>query len=110
VRLVGLGPRRARIAYSIAAATSLSDAELQELAPLLHDRMIEAPLYALEAAGQLFVQGDPRKMKSVDVLQGGRAALSDANASLVLALSRMRSTTSSRISKSSGAIPTTSNL
>ncbi len=75
------------IAYAIAARSPLSDLELRALAPLLHDRMTEAPLYAYEEAARLFTHGEPRKLASIDVLNGGRAALAQANVSLGLALS-----------------------
>jgi phosphoribosylformylglycinamidine synthase len=75
------------IAYTITAAQPLDAQALQHLAPLLHDRMTEAPLYSYDDARRLFAQGAPRKMNSVDVLQGGRTALAQANTLLGLALS-----------------------
>ncbi|HYM35961.1 MAG TPA: phosphoribosylformylglycinamidine synthase, partial [Steroidobacteraceae bacterium] len=75
------------IAYFISASSALSTKELEQLAPLLHDRMIEAPLYSYDDAGRLFAHGEPRTMKTVDVLGGGRAALVIANNELGLALS-----------------------
>jgi phosphoribosylformylglycinamidine synthase len=75
------------IAYSIATSSPLDRAALQQLAPLLHDRMVEAALFAYDDANRLFAHGEPRKLSSVDVLSGGRAALVQANAALGLALS-----------------------
>jgi phosphoribosylformylglycinamidine synthase len=75
------------IAYYVTADTALTPEQLQTLAPLLHDRMIEAPLYVLDDAQKLFAHGEPRKLASVDVLGGGRDALVKANSDLGLALS-----------------------
>ncbi len=75
------------VAYSIAAERPLTPQALQLLAPLLHDRMTEAALFAYQDAERLFVHGEPRKLATVDVLNGGRAALVQANAALGLALS-----------------------
>ncbi len=75
------------IAYRIVGSSDLDRASLTRLAADLHDRMIEAPLFDLADAEKLFAQGEPRAMKSIDVLSGGRAALVEANAALGLALS-----------------------
>jgi phosphoribosylformylglycinamidine synthase len=75
------------IAYSIVSEHALDDAALRQLGPLLHDRMIEATLFNFDDAAKLFAHGEPRKVGSVDVLGGGRAALAHANAALGLALS-----------------------
>lgn len=57
------------------------------LAPLLHDRMTEVVLGSLEAAEALFAQPEPKPLIIVDVLGGGKAALSEANSTQGLALS-----------------------
>ncbi len=75
------------IAYSIIADPSLDAAALQHLAPPLHDRMIEAPLFAYDEAQTLFAHGKRRELQSIDVLVGGRTALAKANSDLGLALS-----------------------
>jgi len=75
------------IAYSIAADQPLDRQALMQLAPLLHDRMIEATLFAYDEAERLFAHGEPRKLTAVDILGGGRAALTQANTALGLALS-----------------------
>jgi phosphoribosylformylglycinamidine synthase len=75
------------IAYSISASEPLDRTALARLAPDLHDRMIEAPLFAFDEAARLFAHGAPRKMTSIDVLGGGRNALAQANDALGLALS-----------------------
>ncbi|MBU2477520.1 MAG: phosphoribosylformylglycinamidine synthase, partial [Gammaproteobacteria bacterium] len=77
------------IAYriSLAGGRALSDHERTLLLPLLHDRMTETVLAAVEEAEALFRTADPAPLTSVDILLGGRAALVAANASLGLALS-----------------------
>ena len=75
------------IAYFIVADRTLDRTALQQLAPTLHDRMIEAPFFDYNDAQKMFAHGEPRKLTSVDVLGGGRAALVQANTSLGLALS-----------------------
>ncbi|WP_347279197.1 phosphoribosylformylglycinamidine synthase [Plasticicumulans sp.] len=57
------------------------------LAPLVHDRMVEAVLADDDDPAVLFTQAEPRPLASVDVLGGGREALVAANRSLGLALS-----------------------
>jgi phosphoribosylformylglycinamidine synthase len=69
------------------AGVSLSEEARQVLAGLLHDRMTETVLGALDDADKLFVHMDPQPLTSVDILAGGRAALEAANRSLGLALS-----------------------
>ena len=50
----------------------LSKAEHAVLLPLLHDRMTESVLHALDSAAQkIFQHGVPQPLTSVDILQGG---------------------------------------
>jgi len=72
------------IDYRVTAAP-LPRARLTALAPLLLDRMVEAPLYALEDAAVLFTQAEPRPLRPIS-LAGGRADLERANRELGLAL------------------------
>ena len=53
----------------------------------LHDRMTESVLDDEREAARLFSHQAPRKLESVDILKGGKAALIKANLSLGLALS-----------------------
>jgi phosphoribosylformylglycinamidine synthase len=55
--------------------------------PLLHDRMTESVLRSLDEAKGLFAHFAPQPLTSVDILQGGRNALVQANVELGLALS-----------------------
>ncbi|WP_462150754.1 phosphoribosylformylglycinamidine synthase [Pseudoalteromonas xiamenensis] len=65
------------IAYYVEGA--LNEAQLSDVAKLVHDRMTESTHATLEAAGQLFRVETPRPMSSVDILSGGRDALAKAN-------------------------------
>ncbi|MDX5374073.1 MAG: phosphoribosylformylglycinamidine synthase [Pseudomonadaceae bacterium] len=72
------------IAYYVSG--ELSDADRQAVASLLHDRMTQLVLGALEEAAGLFSHAQPKPLTAVDVLGGGRAALEQANVQLGLAL------------------------
>ncbi|WP_153110823.1 phosphoribosylformylglycinamidine synthase [Propionivibrio limicola] len=65
----------------------LCEATFPHVAALLHDRMIEAVLTDFEQTSELFRHFAPKPMTSVDLLNGGREALVEANARLGLALS-----------------------
>ena len=65
----------------------LERATVDRILPLLHDRMTESVLTSADDAQSLFRQADPAPFVSVDVLQGGRAALERANGELGMALS-----------------------
>lgn len=65
---------------------TLSDEQLAQVAALLHDRMTESVLFDLAGAQALFTELPPQAMAHVDVLQGGRAALENANTAWGLAL------------------------
>ncbi|XQE68034.1 phosphoribosylformylglycinamidine synthase [Pseudomonas sp. P3C3] len=72
------------IAYYVSG--ELSAADQQAVAAVLHDRMTQLVLGALEEAAGLFSHAEPKPLTAVDVLGGGRAALEKANAELGLAL------------------------
>ncbi len=74
------------VAYYVEDAP-LDDARRQAVGALLHDRMTEVMLPGLEAAEILFEHAEPRPMTTVDVLEGGREALLQADRALGLALS-----------------------
>ena len=76
------------IAYYIKKGdgNEMSDAELASILPLIHDRMIEAVFLSLDEAEGLFQQEEPRPLRSVDILGGGRDALAVANRDWGLAL------------------------
>ncbi|WP_070885523.1 phosphoribosylformylglycinamidine synthase [Pseudomonas argentinensis] len=72
------------IAYYVAG--ELSDADVQQVAALLHDRMTQLVLSNLQDAAKLFSHAEPKPLTAVDILGGGRAALEKANVELGLAL------------------------
>ena len=72
------------IAYYVSG--ELSEADKAAVAALLHDRMTQLVLSALEDAAALFSHAEPKPLTAVDVLGGGRAALEQANRDLGLAL------------------------
>ncbi|MCP5197788.1 MAG: phosphoribosylformylglycinamidine synthase [Gammaproteobacteria bacterium] len=75
------------VAYYLAFERSPNDRELAALKPLLHDRMTEAVLEPGDDPAVLFVQAKPAPLATVDILGGGRAALTVADRELGLALS-----------------------
>ncbi|USX24345.1 phosphoribosylformylglycinamidine synthase [Oxalobacteraceae bacterium OTU3CINTB1] len=72
---------------SIGAPKKLSDAEVQTVAALLHDRMTESVLRSSEEAAGLFRTLDAKPLESVDVIGMGKNALEKANMDLGLAMS-----------------------
>ncbi|MFZ4536739.1 phosphoribosylformylglycinamidine synthase [Propionivibrio sp.] len=76
------------IAYRIESAKGgLSADQRTQISTLLHDRMTEAVLGDFEQTSELFRHFPPKPMASIDLLQGGREALVEANSRLGLALS-----------------------
>ena len=73
------------VAYYVEAST-LTDAQWQQVAAELHDRMMETVFASLEEATQLFVHHEPAPVQSVDLQGRGRVALEEANTRLGLAL------------------------
>jgi phosphoribosylformylglycinamidine synthase len=74
------------IAFHIDTAAPLSDAHVQMLDALLHDRMTQAVLADHAAARALFDRSEPRPLQSVDILGRGKGALVEANQQMGLAL------------------------
>ncbi|RYF34029.1 MAG: phosphoribosylformylglycinamidine synthase, partial [Comamonadaceae bacterium] len=64
----------------------IADEQLTAVAALLHDRMTESVLPAIEGAAALFAELPAQPMAQVDVLAGGRTALVEANSAFGLAL------------------------
>ncbi|WP_028989314.1 phosphoribosylformylglycinamidine synthase [Thermithiobacillus tepidarius DSM 3134] len=67
--------------------SALTSAERAALLPLIHDRMTEMVVDDLADAEGLFRHAEPAPLQTVDVLNGGRAALAQANLAWGLALS-----------------------
>ena len=70
-----------------AGGKPLHDEQRRALLPLIHDRMTESVLDGFDAAAALFRHIEPRPLASVDLLDGGREALAQANITMGLALS-----------------------
>ncbi|MGO2369829.1 MAG: phosphoribosylformylglycinamidine synthase, partial [Serratia sp. (in: enterobacteria)] len=73
------------LAFYVKAPT-LTEAQWQQLAVLLHDRMMETVFSSLQQAEQLFAQHQPAPYQAIDMLGEGRSALEQANIKLGLAL------------------------
>ena len=63
-----------------------SQVQLQQIADLLHDRMTESVMYDRASVSALFAELRAAPLAQVDVLQGGKAALQQANIEFGLAL------------------------
>ena len=76
------------VAYVFATAdgAALTDHQLALIKPLIHDRMVEQVIDSIEDADALFVQAEPAPLSTVDILSGGRDALTRANQDQGLAL------------------------
>ena len=75
------------IAYALESPVALSEQQLNELLPLLHDRMTETVLPGNTDVGRLFATHEPAALQCVELLEKGKPALEHANAVLGLALS-----------------------
>ncbi|MFA3790664.1 phosphoribosylformylglycinamidine synthase [Aliiglaciecola sp. SL4] len=73
-------------AYYLKFAAQLSQSQHAELQQILHDRMTEAVMSDFDQVKTLFVEESPKPYSSVDVIKGGREALSVANVEMGLAL------------------------
>jgi len=74
------------VAYYIQASETLDQEQRDLITAELHDRMVEAVLTEVDAAQALFVEDKPAPLTTVDILNGGREALVNANTDLGLAL------------------------
>ncbi|HAW92073.1 TPA: phosphoribosylformylglycinamidine synthase, partial [Candidatus Azambacteria bacterium] len=74
------------MAYYIESSRALSASEVAAVSGLLHDRMMEVVFTELNQAEALFQRAAPAQLSSVDIINGGRQALSNANMSMGLAL------------------------
>jgi phosphoribosylformylglycinamidine synthase len=72
--------------FQMQDGAALSDAARAAALPLIHDRMTEVVLGALDDAQLLFSHFPPRPLATIPLLAKGRAALVAANAELGLAL------------------------
>ena len=74
-------------AYHLRGKGQESALATRRISVLLHDRMTESVLDAIDAARALFHHVAPQPLSTVDILGGGKAALVVANSELGLALS-----------------------
>ena len=74
------------IVYTLSLSAQLAPDELSRVDSLLHDRMTQSVLDGVQQAESLFQRAEPQEMKSIDLLEKGRAALEQANTALGLAL------------------------
>ena len=73
--------------FEIATSKELLGEEIDELVPLLHDRMTETCLGDFPEESMLFAEHTPRPLRTVALGKSGRSALERANTELGLALS-----------------------
>ncbi|CAM3598407.1 Phosphoribosylformylglycinamidine synthase [Vibrio aerogenes CECT 7868] len=73
-------------AYYVESSSELSEAQVNLVKGLIHDRMMEIVCFEMNQAASLFTVADPAPMTPVDILGGGRQALEAANTALGLAL------------------------
>ena len=75
------------IAFYVETKSALSSADDATLKAAIHDRMTETVLSNLNDAEKLYHHAEPKPFSSIDILQGGKAALESANSDMGLALS-----------------------
>jgi len=85
-RVERLTEYRLTMKSGLLSTAKLSEAQLGQVAALLHDRMTESAMPSRDEAAALFTALEPEPMAHVDVLGGGRAALVNANKTWGLAL------------------------
>ena len=74
------------LVYYFELTQPLDKKTTEKLTALLHDRMMETVVRKAAEAEVLFRQQEPKPLKIVDILNGGRSALESANVELGLAL------------------------
>ena len=74
------------LVYYFELTQPLDEKTTEKLTALLHDRMMETVVRKAADAEVLFRQQEPKPLKIVDILNGGRSALESANVELGLAL------------------------
>lgn len=73
-------------AYYIEVDKTLTSAQLMDVKAILHDRMMEVVFDDVEHAQTLFQVAEPKPYSEIDLINGGAAALKQANIDLGLAL------------------------
>ncbi|MDW5441532.1 phosphoribosylformylglycinamidine synthase [Polaromonas sp. SM01] len=77
---------RLTLKSGIFSKTALTDAQHEQVAALLHDRMTESVMESRAQAAGLFTELQGAPLQTIDVLKGGQAALEAANSEFGLAL------------------------
>ena len=77
---------RLSLASGLFSKDALTGAEREQVAALLHDRMVESVMPDRAQAAGLFTELQGAPMQTIDVLAGGKAALEAANSEFGLAL------------------------
>jgi phosphoribosylformylglycinamidine synthase len=73
--------------FELSNEASLTDDQIEQVKPLLHDRMTEVVIRKDAEAKALFSSAEPAALNHVDILVGGKSALVKANSEMGLALS-----------------------
>jgi len=75
------------IHYRLDCSAPLDESARRAVAALLHDRMTETVLADVASAAVIFARHQPARLARIDLLEGGRERLAQANRELGLALS-----------------------
>lgn len=67
--------------------SNLTNDQIEQIKPLLHDRMTDAVIADEQEALALFSTAEPAALEHIDILAGGKPALEQANSEMGLALS-----------------------
>jgi phosphoribosylformylglycinamidine synthase len=73
--------------FQLSNGDALTEDQIEQLKPLLHDRMTEILIANEEDANALFISTDPAELNQIDIQNGGINELAKANSEMGLALS-----------------------
>ncbi len=73
--------------FSLSDGSNLTDEQVEQIKPLIHDRMTDVVIQEEQDANALFSTAEPTQLEHVDILAGGKPALEKANSEMGLALS-----------------------
>ncbi len=72
---------------TLTAGSNLTEDQIEQIKPLLHDRMTDVVIGDEQEAQALFSTAEPAVLEHVNILDGGKPALEKANSEMGLALS-----------------------
>jgi phosphoribosylformylglycinamidine synthase len=72
---------------TLSNGSNLTEEQVEQIKPLIHDRMTDAVIREESDAKALFSTAEPAVLEHVDILAGGKPALEKANSEMGLALS-----------------------